>query len=271
MAFEGSSLRGGYCQVHAAGLHSAARYSEDLLLITSSGSLLVTGDTAAPTWLLLSSSLLYSRSPGTNGVTAVLLITSLLSHLSSALRHLVALARLHGVHDLNKATPHIELPPRDLPSLAHPFSGAYTLETHLHIRPTRSYIDVLASTTPTTQYRTEPLKGHHPVVPATTRSFPSSVAVLVAPFELQPAPSTLQHKPPHTKTYPKTYFDPGLTNTWLNGRGWEGMVGSIELLRNWHQQHPRKRQPLRLQWASLEREAREDEEGSPEGSREHGE
>ncbi|KAJ3884372.1 hypothetical protein GG344DRAFT_84126 [Lentinula edodes] len=21
----------------------------------------------------------------------------------------------------------------------------------------------------------------------------------------------LQHKPPHTKTYPKTYFDPGLT------------------------------------------------------------
>ncbi|KAJ3916750.1 hypothetical protein F5877DRAFT_80570 [Lentinula edodes] len=113
--------------------------------------------------------------------------------------------------------------PRDLPSLAYP------LETHLHIRPTRSYIDVLASTTPTTQYRTvphssltslclrdlpgpprNPLKGHHLVVPTTTRSFPSSVAVLVAPFELQPAPSTLQHKPPYTKTYPKTYFDPGL-------------------------------------------------------------
>ncbi|KAJ3858306.1 hypothetical protein EV359DRAFT_87940 [Lentinula novae-zelandiae] len=56
-----------------------------------------------------------------------------------------------------------------------------------------------------------PFKGHHLVVLATTRSFPSSVAVLVAPFELQPAPSTLQHKPPHTKTYPKTYFDPGLT------------------------------------------------------------
>ncbi|KAJ3871507.1 hypothetical protein F5051DRAFT_446123 [Lentinula edodes] len=54
----------------------------------------------------------------------------------------------------------------------------------------------------------EPLKGHHLVVPAPTRSFPSSVAVLVAPFELQPAPSTLQHKPPHTKNYPKTYFDP---------------------------------------------------------------
>ncbi|KAJ4494552.1 hypothetical protein C8J55DRAFT_496965, partial [Lentinula edodes] len=46
------------------------------------------------------SSLLYSHSPGTNGVTAVLLITSLLSHSTSALRHLVALARLHSVHDL---------------------------------------------------------------------------------------------------------------------------------------------------------------------------
>ncbi|KAJ3858954.1 hypothetical protein EV359DRAFT_86980, partial [Lentinula novae-zelandiae] len=56
-----------------------------------------------------------------------------------------------------------------------------------------------------------PLKGHHLVVPATTRSFPSSVAVPVAPFELQPAPSTLQHKPSYTKTYPKTYSDPGLT------------------------------------------------------------
>ncbi|KAJ3885267.1 hypothetical protein GG344DRAFT_82909 [Lentinula edodes] len=45
---------------------------------------------------------LYSRSPGTNGVTAVLLITSLLSHSSSALRHLVALAQFRSVHDLNK-------------------------------------------------------------------------------------------------------------------------------------------------------------------------
>ncbi|KAJ3910980.1 hypothetical protein F5877DRAFT_86681, partial [Lentinula edodes] len=60
-----------------------------------------------------------------------------------------------------------------------------------------------------------PLKGHHLVVPATTRSFPSSVAVLVAPYELQPAPSMLQHKPPYTKTYPKTYFDPGLTHSVL--------------------------------------------------------
>ncbi|KAH7875802.1 uncharacterized protein C8R40DRAFT_1169936 [Lentinula edodes] len=56
---------------------------------TFSGSLLVTGVIAAPTWLLLSSSLLYSRPPGIYGVTAVLLITSLLSHSYSALRHSV--------------------------------------------------------------------------------------------------------------------------------------------------------------------------------------
>ncbi|KAJ3884943.1 hypothetical protein GG344DRAFT_83317 [Lentinula edodes] len=127
----------------------------------------------------------------------------------------------------------------DLPSQAYIFSGAYTLKTHLHLQPTRSYIDVLASTTPTTQYHMvphsyltslrlrdlpvpprNPLKGHHLVVPATTRSFPSLVAVPVAPFKLQPAPSTLQHKPPHTKTYPKTYFDPGLTGRFL-GTGLE--------------------------------------------------
>ncbi|KAJ4463546.1 hypothetical protein C8J55DRAFT_494331 [Lentinula edodes] len=47
------SSNGDGCQVHAAGLHSAARYSEDLLLLLN------------------------------------------------ALKHLVALARLHGVHDLN--------------------------------------------------------------------------------------------------------------------------------------------------------------------------
>ncbi|KAJ3924960.1 MAG: hypothetical protein NXY57DRAFT_968660 [Lentinula lateritia] len=35
--------------------------------------------------------------------------------------------------------------------------------------------------------------------------------VPVAPFELQPAPSMLQHKPSHTKPYLKTYSDPGLT------------------------------------------------------------
>ncbi|KAJ4466614.1 hypothetical protein C8J55DRAFT_565611 [Lentinula edodes] len=87
------------------------------------------------------------------------------------------------------------------------------------------YIDVLASTTPTTQYYKvpyfyltslhlrdlpgpprNPLKGHHLFAPATTRSFLSSVAVPVAPFEHQPAPSMLQHKP-----YLKTYSDPGLT------------------------------------------------------------
>ncbi|KAJ3871051.1 hypothetical protein F5051DRAFT_487815 [Lentinula edodes] len=92
------------------------------------------------------------------------------------------------------------------------------------------YIDVLASTTPTTRYYKvpyfyltslrlrdlpgpprNPLKGHHLFAPATTRSFLSLVAVPVAPFELQPAPSTLQHKPSYTKPYLKTYSDPGLT------------------------------------------------------------
>ncbi|KAJ4487253.1 hypothetical protein C8J55DRAFT_558326 [Lentinula edodes] len=101
--------------------------------------------------------------------------------------------------------------PRDLPSLAYTFSGAYTLETHSHLQPTRSYIDVLVGTTPTTQYRTEHPQGSSSCLPATTGSFPSSVTVLVAPFELQPAPSMLQHKPSYTKTYPKTYSDPGLT------------------------------------------------------------
>ncbi|KAJ3898760.1 hypothetical protein F5879DRAFT_1005649 [Lentinula edodes] len=91
------------------------------------------------------------------------------------------------------------------------------------------YIDVLASTTPTTRYYKvpyfyltslrlrdlpgpprNPLKGHHLFAPATTRSFLSSVVVPVAPFELQPAPSTLQHKSSHTKPYLKTYSDPGL-------------------------------------------------------------
>ncbi|KAJ3886480.1 hypothetical protein GG344DRAFT_81677 [Lentinula edodes] len=80
-----------------------------------------------------------------------------------------------------------------------------------------SYIDVLASTTPTTQYYKvpNPLKGHHLFAPATTRSFLSLVAVPVAPFKLQPAPSTLQHKPSYTQPYLKTYSDPGLTSTVL--------------------------------------------------------
>ncbi|KAJ3871643.1 hypothetical protein F5051DRAFT_445980 [Lentinula edodes] len=94
-----------------------------------------------------------------------------------------------------------------------------------------SYIDVLVSTTPTTRYYKvpsfyltsprlrdlsgpprNPLKGHHLFAPATTRSFLSLVAVPVAPFELQPAPSTLQHKLSYTKPYLKTYSDPGLTH-----------------------------------------------------------
>ncbi|KAJ3803590.1 hypothetical protein F5876DRAFT_84950 [Lentinula aff. lateritia] len=53
----------------------------------------------------------------------------------------------------------------------------------------------------------EPLQGSHLLTPTTTRSFPSSVAVSVAPFELQPAPSTLQHKP----IIPKPTLRPILT------------------------------------------------------------
>ncbi|KAJ4486512.1 hypothetical protein C8J55DRAFT_558481 [Lentinula edodes] len=54
----------------------------DLRTLTFSGPLLVIGDTAAPTWLLLSTSL---STLALRGLTA----------------HLAALARLHGVHDLN--------------------------------------------------------------------------------------------------------------------------------------------------------------------------
>ncbi|KAJ3898348.1 hypothetical protein F5879DRAFT_994902 [Lentinula edodes] len=71
--------------------------------------------------------------------------------------------------------------------------------------------DPFPSTTYSNPILTNPLKGHHLFAPATTRSFLSSVAVPVAPFELQPAPSTLQHKPSYTKPYLKTYSDPGLT------------------------------------------------------------
>ncbi|KAJ3910999.1 hypothetical protein F5877DRAFT_86647 [Lentinula edodes] len=134
-----------------------------------------------------------------------------------------------------EATPQVELhtasalPPPTLEDV-HPQAQPPGTYPPWHIPSQELIPSRPTSTTPTTQYRTvphssltslrlrdlpgpprNPLKGHHPVVPATTRSFPSSVVVLVAPFELQPAPSTLQHKPPHTKTYPKTYFDPGLT------------------------------------------------------------
>ncbi|KAJ3884361.1 hypothetical protein GG344DRAFT_71406, partial [Lentinula edodes] len=82
-----------------------------------------------------------------------------------------------------------------------------------------SYIDVLVPYFYLTSLRLRdlpgpprnPLKGYHLVVPATTRSFLSSVMVPVAPFEFQPAPSTLQHKPSYTKPYLKTHSDPGLT------------------------------------------------------------
>ncbi|KAJ4500101.1 hypothetical protein C8R41DRAFT_914569 [Lentinula lateritia] len=109
-----------------------------------------------------------------------------------------------------EATPHVEphtaspLPPTTLEDVHHPAQSPGTYPPgHIPSReltPSRlipiydlfeSYIDVLASTTPTTQYPKEPPQGSPLSAPAITRSFLSSVAVPVAPFELQPAPSTL--------------------------------------------------------------------------------
>ncbi|KAJ4498988.1 hypothetical protein C8R41DRAFT_916083 [Lentinula lateritia] len=127
-------------------------------------------------------------------------------------------------YQLPSSDPSTQVTPKTSPDTRKKPSYTYPIKLRNVPKPQ------LASTTPTTQYRMvphpsltslrlrdppgpprKPSKGHHLAVLATTRSFPSSVAVLVAPFELQPAPSTLQHKPSHTKTYPKTYFDPGLT------------------------------------------------------------
>ncbi|GAW06970.1 Retrotransposable element Tf2 155 kDa protein type 1 [Lentinula edodes] len=55
-------------------------------------------------------------------------------------------------------------------------------------------------------------------------------------------------------------------NSWV---GWEEMAGSVELLRNWHEKHPRKHQPLQDHWVSLEREALEDKEETREEKGEH--
>ncbi|KAJ3870949.1 hypothetical protein F5051DRAFT_446878 [Lentinula edodes] len=115
------------------------------------------------------------------------------------------------------------------------------MPTALELTPSRlipiydlfeSYIDVLASTTPTTQYPKEPPQGSPLFALAITRSFLSSVAVPVAPFELQPAPSTLQHKLSYTKPHLKAYSDPGLTDreteskeksVWLAGTKGQGL------------------------------------------------
>ncbi|KAJ4466169.1 hypothetical protein C8J55DRAFT_565896 [Lentinula edodes] len=121
-----------------------------------------------------------------------------------------------------EATSHVELrtasplpPPtlEDVPPRAQP-PGTYPpgYLPSLELTPSRPIpIYNLFDLTDLSGPPRNPLKGHHLVIPTTTRSFPSSVVVSVAPFELQPAPSTLQHKLPYTKTYPKTYFDPGLT------------------------------------------------------------
>ncbi|KAJ3805271.1 hypothetical protein F5876DRAFT_81959 [Lentinula aff. lateritia] len=81
-----------------------------------------------------------------------------------------------------------------------------------------STLTFLASTTHPTQRSHgppwtfwEPLQGSHLATQITTRSFLSSVVVPIASFELQLAPSMLQHKTSHTKPNLKTNSDPGLT------------------------------------------------------------
>ncbi|KAJ4467157.1 hypothetical protein C8J55DRAFT_565412 [Lentinula edodes] len=86
------------------------------------------------------------------------------------------------------STPNPQFPGPPLPGI-YLLRSLYTQDL-FSIRPIRSHIDVLGP--PWTLQ--EPLQGSHLSIPATTRSFPSSVAVSVAPFELQPAPSTLQRK-----------------------------------------------------------------------------
>ncbi|KAJ4494535.1 hypothetical protein C8J55DRAFT_554173 [Lentinula edodes] len=119
-----------------------------------------------------------------------------------------------------EATPHVEprtaspLPPTTLEDVHPPAQSPGTFPPRRipsrELTPSRlipiynlfeSYIDVLASTTPTTQYPKEPPQGSPLFAPAITRSFLSSVAVPVVPFELQPAPSTLQHKLSYTKPH----------------------------------------------------------------------
>ncbi|KAJ3808700.1 hypothetical protein F5876DRAFT_78473 [Lentinula aff. lateritia] len=100
--------------------------------------------------------------------------------------------------DLNpgnvEATPYIELraaSPLQPPTLEdiHLYAPAPGTSPPGHI-PSQELTH--SRSTSTTTYSTEPLQGSHISIPATTRSFPSSVAVPIAPFELQPAPSMLQ-------------------------------------------------------------------------------
>ncbi|KAJ3872192.1 hypothetical protein F5051DRAFT_445426 [Lentinula edodes] len=185
--------------------------------------------TATPLSINLDYRLMFTRSPD------VPLFTSC-TYLSSSATSPSPSLLLHKLRDLDlsnvEATSHVELriaSPLPLPTLGDVHPPAHSPGTYPPGRiPSRelttsrpisiydlfeSYIDVLASTTPTTQYYKvlyfyltslrlrdlpgppkNPLKGHHLFVPATTRSFLSSVAVPVAPLELQPAPSMLQHK-----------------------------------------------------------------------------
>ncbi|KAJ3925976.1 MAG: hypothetical protein NXY57DRAFT_1043656 [Lentinula lateritia] len=116
------------------------------------------------------------------------------------------------------------LPPTTLKDVHHPaqFPGTYPPGripsrelTPSRLIPTydlfESYIDVLASTTPTTQY---PKVPYFYLTSLRIRDLPGPPRnPLKAPFELQPAPSMLQRKLSYTKPLLKAYSDPGLTQT----------------------------------------------------------
>ncbi|KAJ3884910.1 hypothetical protein GG344DRAFT_70981 [Lentinula edodes] len=81
---------------------------------------------------------------------------------------------------------------------------------------------------------------------------------LLAPFELQPAPSTLQHKPSYTKPYLKAYSDPGLTII----RRVQEQVERVRA-RKAARERPQKRRLL--EWRQLERRRRRKRESGPIG------
>ncbi|KAJ3804701.1 hypothetical protein F5876DRAFT_70418 [Lentinula aff. lateritia] len=76
-----------------------------------------------------------------------------------------------------------------------PITSTHVLLLHYHLPCLRIPTTTsLPGTSFLGSHSTEPLQGSHLVTRTTTRSFLSSVAVPVAPFELQLAPSTLQRK-----------------------------------------------------------------------------
>ncbi|KAJ3870601.1 hypothetical protein F5051DRAFT_447438 [Lentinula edodes] len=119
---------------------------------------------------------------------------------------------LHKLWDLDlgnvEATPYVKL------RAASPLQPPTLEDVHLQAP--------VPGTSPPSEYNSYyaillgsgPPQGSHLSVPSITRSFLSSVAVPVAPFKLQPAPSTLQHK----LHIPKPTLRPILTQVLHNPR-----------------------------------------------------